>query len=44
MIASLKWKIHKWRELHKTSPDTVYLELIAQAQQELKKLNHASQN
>ncbi len=44
MIASLKWKIDKWRELHKTSPDAVYLELISQAQQELKKLNYASQN
>lgn len=43
MIASLKWKIDKWRELHKKDPDTVYLELIAQAQKELKRL-HASQN
>lgn len=43
MIASLKWKIAKWRELHKTTPDNVYLELIAQAQKELRKL-HASQD
>lgn len=38
LIASLKWKINKWRELHKKDPDTVYLELIAQAKTQLENL------
>jgi hypothetical protein len=43
LIASLKWKIEKWRTLHEQNPNDTYLILITQAQQELKKLN-ASQN
>lgn len=44
LIASLKWKIEKWRNLHNKQPDPTYLTLIAQAKQELRKLTHVSQD
>lgn len=43
LIASLKWKIEKWRKLHEENPNDTYLKLIQTAEKELRKL-HARQN